>query len=149
MRIYIILFTSLLIGACSHHLVPAPQPKQLPSEIGLQASPAPIPTQADKMISIATADLVSRFSMDSKEVHLLSAEAQVWPDTSLGCPRPGEVYTRKTVPGYQLRLEAKGQEYDYHTDTDQTVILCIQEGLPSFPVTPDQINDGKPWMPVN
>ena len=40
-------------------------------------------------------------------------------------------------------------DYIYHTDTRDTVILCMEEELPTFPVTPGEIDDGEPWMPVD
>jgi hypothetical protein len=149
MRITIVLLTSLLISACSPYLVPPSQPTQISSEVGPKSSSTPIATEMDKMISIAITDLASRFSVDPKDIRLLSAEAQVWPDAALGCPRPGEVYAQETVPGYRLHLKANGQEFVYHTNTDRTVILCVEEELPSFLVTPGEIDDDRPWMPVD
>ena len=149
MRFCIILLTGLLIGACTPRQVPLPDPTQIPPEVDLQPYLVTTATNTDTMISIATADLASRFSLDLKDVRFLSIESQLWPDTALGCPRPGEVYAQQTVPGYRLRLEANGQEYVYHTDTDKTVILCLEEDQPSFPITPGEIDDDRPWMPVD
>jgi hypothetical protein len=76
-------------------------------------------------------------------------ESIVWSDASLGCPRAGETYVQKTVAGYRLHLEVDGTEYVYHTDMAQNVILCLDEKTPFFHVTPGEIDDGQPWMPVN
>jgi hypothetical protein len=61
-------------------------------------------------------------------------------------------YLQVLTPGYLVVLELKDRTYDYHTDTDQRVILCSEENspsLPAIPVNPDEILDGKPWMPVD
>lgn len=36
----------------------------------------------------------------------------------------------------------------YHTDEKKMVILCLEEDLPSLPVTLGEIDDGQLWMPV-
>jgi hypothetical protein len=40
----------------------------------------------------------------------------MWPDASLGCPRPGQSYTKALVPGYRVCLSAAPQVHEYHTD---------------------------------
>ena len=48
-----------------------------------------------------------------------------YPDSSLGCPQPGEVYTQVVTSGYQFLLVYQGQTYDYRVSEDgNTVILC-------------------------
>lgn len=144
MRICIILFTALLVGACSAQLTPSPPSMETPGR-----STESVDTEAIRMIEIAIADLATRLTLDVSQVNVLSIEPHIWPNTSLGCPRPGKGYAEQTVPGYLLILESNGQEYVYHMDTVSTVILCTEEDLPSFPVTPGEIDDGVPWMPVD
>lgn len=150
MRIFLTIFIGLVISACTPRLISVPDPTQVPPAIHIQMTPTiTSSTDVDAIKSLTVADLSARFSLDPAQVRVLSLDAQLWPDASLGCPRPGESYTQKTVPGYRLVLEANGQEYIYHTDTNQAVILCLEEDLPSFPVTPGEIDDGEPWMPVD
>jgi hypothetical protein len=59
------------------------------------------------------------------------------------------MYAQTLTPGFLITLEAGGQQYFFHTDEKSTVVLCIEDNLPDFPLTPGQIQDGKPWMPVN
>jgi hypothetical protein len=51
-------------------------------------------------------------------------EEQQWSDTSLGCPQEGFMYAQVITPGYLIVLEAQGQTYEYHTDTQANVVLC-------------------------
>jgi hypothetical protein len=149
MRIPHILLIALLLSACTPRLVQAPNPTPIRPN---QTSPTVISTTdlvAEQVSQLAIKDLSARLDMDPSTVNILSIESTLWPDTALGCPRPGEGYVQQTVPGYQLVLEVNGQEYVYHTDSNQTVILCPEEALPSFPVTPGEIDDGQPWMPVD
>jgi hypothetical protein len=48
------------------------------------------------------------------EIEVLVAEPVTWSDGSLGCPRPGQMYTQALVPGYRVVLRAAGEEVAYH-----------------------------------
>jgi hypothetical protein len=151
MRIKTILLFVLLLSACAPTIIPSAGATR---DLSTVVSSTPTVSMTaditmDKISATAIADLSTRFSLDPKSVRVLSAESRLWPDTSLGCPRPGEMYAQHTVSGYLLRLEANGQEYSYHTDNGDTVILCLDDDMPSFPITPGEIDDGQPWMPVN
>lgn len=53
-----------------------------------------------------------------------------YPDTSLGCPQPGEVYNQVVSPGYQFVLVYQEQTYDYRVSEDgSSVILCTEAQL--------------------
>lgn len=51
-------------------------------------------------------------------------EPKEFGDASLGCPMPGQNYAQVISPGYQVILEAGGQEYDYRLDMSEAVLLC-------------------------
>lgn len=150
MRVHAIVLIGLLLGACAPRAVSPSAPTQsLPIKALPVATIASTEATVDKITSIAIEDLSTRLLLDPAMVRVVSAESQLWPDASLGCPRRGIQYAQQTVPGYQLRLEANGMEYEYHTDITSTVILCMEDDPPSFPVTPGEIDDGEPWMPVD
>lgn len=150
MRVYPILLLPFLIGACTPRLVSLPDPTQVTATSHVQAPTLPHQTAApDEIAGFAVTDLSTRLSRDPEEVHVLSVEMQLWPDASLGCPRLQEVYDQKAVPGYRIFLEVDGRNFVYHTDAVDKVVLCIEDELPSFPVTPGEIDDGQPWMPVD
>jgi len=70
----------------------------------------------------------------------------IWPDASLGCPKTDLAYIQVMMPGFLVFLEVNGQQYIYHTDEAETVVLCKESNLPMFPVTPGDIQDGIPWV---
>ena len=149
MRILSILFIFLALSACtSQPSQPIPTTPYTTGGISNSLT-AIVDPLVEQVTSLAVKDLSARLSLDPSMVTVLFTESVVWTDTALGCPLPGEVHAQQAVPGYRLRLEANGQEYDFHTDADSTVILCPEEDLPSFPVTPGEIDDGEPWMPVD
>ena len=58
------------------------------------------------------------------EVEVVVAEARVWNDGSLGCPRPGELYTQAIVDGYRVVLSVGDQELDYRLTAEGPFRLC-------------------------
>ena len=114
-------------------------------ETGKTATPDP---NVQKLVQLAVEDLSKELQTGTDGIQVSSIQAVVWPDPSLGCPKLGILYAQVVTPGYIIVLEAAGKEYSYHTDGSITVILCPDGGLPELIVTPGEILDGKPWMPV-
>ena len=52
------------------------------------------------------------------------AEATTWSDGSLGCPEPGMFYTQALVNGYQIVIDAGGQQLDYRAGRNRFFRLC-------------------------
>lgn len=85
---------------------------------------ANLPYAARRAVQMAKEDLVRRLNLSVSEISVISVEAVDWSDTSLGCPQPGMMYAQVITPGYRVVLEGEGRSYDYHTDTDSSVVLC-------------------------
>lgn len=60
-------------------------------------------------------------------MELITADNVRWPNSSLGCPKPGLSYTPAVVPGYRVRLRVNGEEWDYHASERGVLVLCPQE----------------------
>jgi hypothetical protein len=112
-----------------------PEEKQEVAEPTVIPEEAPRPgTQAEVMTALARADLARRTALPEESIVASSVEEVIWPDASLGCPQPGMLYAQVLTPGFEILLEAEGQEYEYHTDSDQLVVLCTgQQQVPSDP----------------
>jgi hypothetical protein len=76
------------------------------------------------LVEQAVADLADRLGVEEGQISVLAAEAVVWPDGALGCPRDGMVYTQVLVDGFRILLEAGGYEYAYHGGGDKGPFLC-------------------------
>ncbi len=61
-----------------------------------------------------------------------------YPDSSLGCPQPGQGYLQVVTPGYRFIFEYNGATFDYRVSADNnTVIRCSgPEIIPAAPVQP-------------
>jgi hypothetical protein len=60
-------------------------------------------------------DLSQRTGIPKSDIKVQAVEAVEWPDSSLGCPRPGMMYAQVITPGYRIVLEAGGKTYEYHS----------------------------------
>jgi len=95
-----------------------------------QAPPAapgysgPMNTDLQSIVDMALADAARRTGRDRSALKVLSSEAVIWPDGSLGCPQPGMSYTMALVPGYRIRILAGADVLDYHASRRGQLVLC-------------------------
>jgi hypothetical protein len=71
----------------------------------------------------AVTSLSDQLNMAVDQIKLVSTEAVTWPDGCLGIVRVGVLCTQAEVPGFKIILDAKGQEYEFHTNEDGSVVL--------------------------
>lgn len=69
-------------------------------------------------------DAAQRAGVDPKEVVVVVAEAVTWSDGSLGCPKPGLVYTQALVPGYRVVVEVEGEDMSFHAPATGEFVFC-------------------------
>lgn len=112
----------------------SPMPTERPTET---PPPGDVPLQEDLTVDLTVADLAARLESAPSAVDVVSVEAVVWPDSSLGCPRPGEFYLQVETPGWRITLRAEGETYDYHASERGTFVLC-QNGNRLEPIIPPE-----------
>ena len=76
------------------------------------------------LIDTAVNDLARRLGVEPSSITVIEARSVVWPDGSLGCPRPGMVYPQVQQDGALVRLRAQGREFAYHSGGSRPVFLC-------------------------
>jgi hypothetical protein len=93
-------------------------------------------TPAD-MIEAALDDAANRSTTARADIKVISEEAVTWPDGSLGCPKPGMVYTQALVPGYRIVLRAGEQTLNYHAMSRGRPVFCpVGRVAPPVPADP-------------
>ncbi len=109
---------------------PAPSATRLPVNIRTlapvtPASPGGTPMSpiADPLVQQARELLTSQLGVAASSISVKQVEPVEWPDTSLGCPKPGMLYAQVITPGYRIILEANGREYEFHASASR-VISC-------------------------
>ncbi|MEM7031707.1 MAG: hypothetical protein AAF629_19285 [Chloroflexota bacterium] len=75
-------------------------------------------------IDQAKADVVARLNILHDQVVLIKAELATWRDGSLGCPKPGMMYTQALVDGYRIELQVDKKIYHYHGKVGHKPFLC-------------------------
>ncbi len=90
----------------------------------LTASTGEVP---EDLLDLVIADLLGRLSAGAPDIELLRAESVVWNDGSLGCSKPGEMYTQAPIQGYWIVLATLGSEYDYRASETGFFLLCEQD----------------------
>jgi len=88
----------------------------------------------DTLIHYISVDLSNRLDIDLSQVTLIESIPTTWSNSALGCPAEGMMYTDALVEGYQVTVEANGQEYIYHSSGFQTFIWCDNK-VPIPPVS--------------
>lgn len=91
---------------------------------------------APDAINTALSDLSARIgravTLNNRALDNWSWSQESFPDTSLGCPTPGEIYAQVITPGYIFNLEVAGTVYEYHVSVDgANVRLCNQRPVGS------------------
>ena len=122
---------SLIVAACGPAATEMISPLDTPSS-GSSVG-ATIPDEAKEMADLVQQDLAERLNLAQDKIEVVAVEKVEWPDTSLGCPKPGMAYAEVITPGFRFSLQAEGQTYDYHASPTNAV-LC-QEGEPVDVVT--------------
>jgi hypothetical protein len=55
---------------------------------------------------------------------VVSAESVTWNDSSLGCPRPGMMYSQVITPGMRVVVTVDAKTYDYRFGRSDVPKLC-------------------------
>ena len=98
--------------------------------------PIVTPSGLESLIEKAKEHLAQRLAVSTNEISLVEAKSVMWPDSSLGCPQEGMVYTQVLTPGYLILLEHGGHTYEYHASSRDYVTTCANPS-PPMPGSPD------------
>ncbi len=138
-RLILLLFIAVGLYGCGAAALPVDTPTQAPVDSPVPAATRPpagvtpllplatlVPggsSVTDGLVGMARADMVKQFGIQEGAISVVKVEAREWPDSSLGCPQPGMMYSQVITPGYLIVLSANGKQYEYHASRTN-VILC-------------------------
>jgi hypothetical protein len=89
-----------------------------------EAFMTPATAEENELVKLAIDDLMQRLNIPMDEIALVDITNVVWPDGSLGCPKPGMFYTQALVEGTCIRLKVGDINYHYHSGRNQAPFLC-------------------------
>lgn len=104
-------------------LVPQPTLEEEPLN---NSGVTPMPDSGDfrDLVVAARDDLAGRLAVRSVQIEVVELSSVTWPDGSLGCPKPGMMYTQSLVDGKLLRFRAAGVIYEYHSGGTRPAFYC-------------------------
>lgn len=82
------------------------------------------PSELDRQVDQARADLAGSMKAEPGTIEVVSAAMVVWPDSSLGCPKPGEHYLQVLTDGVRIVLELGDKRYTYHAAKGKPPFRC-------------------------
>lgn len=80
--------------------------------------------KAQAVLNLAKKDLANTKNISEAGIGVTQIKEIQWSDSSLGCPKPGQMYLQVITPGYEITLSVKGVNYKYHTDLEKRVVFC-------------------------
>ncbi len=83
--------------------------------------------EEDRAVDIAMKTLAGSHKVVAADVRVVRVSRFNWPNSALGCPEPGVLYTQMIVPGYLVLLEHKGEVYRVHIGKDRGVICDLKK----------------------
>ncbi len=114
---------------------PKHTPEPAPGKRSLIAPETPIVGEVpDELLEQIYADMATQYGADLSGMQLLRAQQIIWPDGSLGCPEPGQMYTMAMVDGYWVQVQVGDELYDYRVTQQGTFKRCEHlDRLPGMP----------------
>lgn len=101
----------VLLLACNHDARGGKPP--MPSQTDPPS--ISIPADATGAVDAAKADAAARTGIEAAAWEVVRLEAVQWPDASLGCSQPGEMYAQVITRGYHIVLSANDRLLEYHS----------------------------------
>lgn len=110
-----------------------PQPTETPVSTPKHSATPAAPAEQSQVPPAAIAAqkaLADQLGLNADQVKVLSAEAMDWPNGCSGVQMPGRMCTQMITPGFRVMLEAKGQQFEYHTNLNGETVLPAVSKLP-------------------
>ncbi len=76
----------------------------------------------DAITGKVKAALAAALGVAVTDIQVVSTQIVEWPDSCLGVSTPGIACAMVVTPGYLVVVEANGQQYEYHTNGDASVV---------------------------
>ena len=107
----------------------APAPTRAVPAAVSTPEPAHLPPDLTPAQRAAMQALAAQHNVAIDQIKLVSAYAETWPDGCLGVAIPDMMCTQALVDGYRILLSANGQEYEYRTNLDGTLVIEATQPL--------------------
>jgi len=132
--LFVLVLLVMVVAACAPTAAATEEPSSpgetsYPSEPSYpdeQPSSTHIPVDLPPAQRAAMNALMEQLSLPADKIKLVSTEAVTWPNGCLGIVRMGVMCTQNEVPGFKIILEANGQQYEFHTNQDGSIVMLAE-----------------------
>lgn len=97
-----------------------------PQWLALEGAPVLTDPAAEAMVELSRRDAARRLDLAGSDLALVSLLTVTWPDSSVGCPKPGADYDQRETAGYRIVFAAGDDRVIYHTSV-QHVVYCTRD----------------------
>jgi hypothetical protein len=94
--------------------------------LALEGRPVMIDPIAEAMVELVARDAARVWQVEADDLTLVSLLTVNWPDSSVGCPKPGGEYDDALTPGYRIVLDLDDARSIYHTSV-RHFVRCLPE----------------------
>lgn len=94
--------------------------------LALEGEPLLVDPIAASLVELTRRAAASRLDIPETSLVLASLLAIDWPDSSVGCPKPGGTYEDRLTPGYRIVFHAGSETIIYHTSI-RDFVRCTPE----------------------
>ncbi len=98
-----------------------PGPSTVPTQV--PSTPTNIPAGLTSAQMAAMEAVVKIYNIPVDQIKIVSTEPVTWPTGCLGAVIPGVMCTDMVVDGFNIKLEANGQQFEIHTNQDGTNVV--------------------------
>src|SRR5712691_8360773 len=130
-RVWLLTAATLFLAACAAGpsgqvpTAPPPPPSPAPASPVASVLPGSSPTaDPQPAVDAALRDAAAHLGVSSANLKVDQVEPRQWSDSSLGCPKPGLMYSQIVTPGFVIIISGAGKQLEYHADTRGQVVLC-------------------------
>ena len=86
------------------------------------AQTAPSDSKASDVGKMAATLVAKRHELDVADIVVDTVEPMEWPDSSLGCPQPGQFYMQMITPGHKVKLHVGERVFFVHEAKGRGII---------------------------
>ena len=94
----------------------------LTSTISAADEPADLAIAKDQASEVALTVLTEQEQLDRSDIQIVNVSIIDWPDSSLGCPKPGMEYLQVVTRGAHVLLKTEEKVYRVHTAGERGII---------------------------
>lgn len=80
------------------------------------------------VVSEAITQLSQELNITTEEIDISELSQVDWPDACLGIPLEGQACAQVITPGFRVLLEVDGQQYEFRSNQDGTLLLKTPAG---------------------